>query len=191
MTIFYYFLIATLGLSSYFVGVRQMLKNKYSPSTFSRVIWVLLAINSFAGVFLSGGTKPSILLAGILLLGNIAICFVSFWKGTRKMGKLEYFSLILLLISVLIWIFFKTPLVNLLISLFAHFVGGLPTYKKVWLKPQSESLGFWSLFFLASLLSVFASDVTSLSSIIFPIYFTLFDGSMFLLALRRKISKKA
>ena len=184
MTIFLYILITILGIGSYFIGVRDMLRNKYSPSTFSRVIWVLLAINSFAGVFLSNGTKSSILLAGILLLGNIAICAVSFWKGNRKMGKLEYFSLGLLLISGLIWIFFSVPLVNLFISLFAHFIGGLPTYKKVWINPKSESVGFWSLFFFASLLSVFASDITSISSIVFPIYFTLFDGSMFVLALR-------
>jgi len=185
MTTFLYTLITILGLGSYFMGVREMLQNKYSPSTFSRVIWVLLAINSFAGVFLSNGTKSSILLAGILLLGNITICIVSFWKGAREMGKLEYFSLGLLLISGIIWIFFSAPLVNLFISLFAHFIGGLPTYKKVWINPRSESVDFWSLFFFASLLSIFASDITTVSSIIFPIYFTLFDGSMFVLALRR------
>lgn len=189
MDLYLYAAITILGLSSYVVGVWQMLKNKYSPSTFSRVIWVLLSINSFAGVILSNGSKSSILLSSIFLLGNIAICVTSFWKGTKVIGKLEYFCLVLLLISGVIWIFFSAPLLNLMISLLAHFIGGMPTYKKVWLDPKSESVGFWSLFFFASLLSIFTTDGTSLKTIIFPIYFTIFDGSMFLLALRKAKSK--
>ncbi len=163
-----------------------MIRNNYSPSTFSRIVWVLLSINSFIGVFLSNGSKSSILLAGIFLIGNIAMCVVSFWKGTRTIGRLEYFSLALLLISLVIWIVFYAPLINLIISLLAHFIGGIPTYKKIWVNPKSESFGFWSLFFIASLLSIFAAHPSSLKIIIFPLYFTFFDGSMFLLSLRKK-----
>lgn len=189
MIIFLYALIIIFGTASYIVGVWQMIKNKYSPSTFSRVVWVLLSINSFAGVVLSNGTKSSIILGIIFLLGNIAICLASFWKGTREIGGLELFCLFLLFISGLIWVFFEAPLLNLGLSLFAHFVGGIPTYKKVWLNPKSESVGFWSLFFIASLLSIFVSvvdsNMTSLSAILFPIYFTIFDGGMTLLSLRK------
>ena len=186
-----YILIILFGLSSYFFGIRQMLKGQYSPSTFSRVIWVLLATNSFAGLVLSGGSKPSILLGAIFLLGNIAICFVSFWKGTRFMGKLEYVCLSLLFISALIWIFFNAPFVNLVISLFAHFIGALPTIKRVWAEPKNESVGFWSLFFFASLLSIFATKSVTLSSIIFPLYFVIFDGGMTVLAMRKKAYRRS
>lgn len=185
MEILLYILIIAFGIASYFVGVWQMLTNKYLPSTFSRVIWVLLSINSFAGVVLSNGSKSSVLLGAIFLLGNIVICIVSFWKGVRKIGKLEYYCLALLLVSGFIWIFFEAPLVNLIISLIAHFIGGIPTYKKVWINPKSESFGFWSLFFVASLLSVFVADTTSLKSILFPIYFVIFDGMMSLFTLRK------
>ncbi len=181
-----YILILIFGIASYFVGVSQMIKNKYSPSTFSRIVWVLLSINSFIGVILSNSSKSSILLAGIFLIGNIAMCVVSFWKGTRTIGKLEYFSLALLLISLVVWVIFYAPLINLAISLSAHFIGGIPTYKKIWIDPKSENLGFWSLFFVASLLSIFAAYPSSLKVIIFPIYFTFFDGSMFLLSLKKK-----
>ncbi len=187
MQTFLFILITFLGSASYCVGVSQMLKNKYSPSTFSRVIWVLLSINSFAGVILSHSSKASILLSAIFLLGNIAICITSFWKGTKEIGKLEYLCLALLVLSGVIWIYFNAPLLNLIISLFAHFIGGIPTYKKVWLQPHSESVGFWSLFFFASLLSIFASDFSSITTIIFPIYFTVFDGSMFFLSSRKKM----
>lgn len=186
MSILLYSLIILFGSASYIVGIRQMLQGRYSPSTFSRVIWVLLSINGFAGVILSKGSTPSVLLSGIFLLGNIAICIVSFKKGTRIIGRLEYACLFLLLVSTAVWIFSDIPMLNLGISLFAHFIGAIPTYKKVWLEPKSESFGFWSLFFIASVLSLFASDFRSWGSIVFPLYFALFDGSMSLLALRKK-----
>ena len=185
MDIFIYILITAFGVASYVVGISQMLKNKYLPSTFSRVIWVLLSINSFAGVILSNGSISSVLLGAIFLLGNIAICIVSFWKGIREIGRLEYICLLFLLISGIIWIFFNAPLLNLMISLVAHFIGGAPTYKKVWINPKSESFGFWSLFFVASLLSVLVADRTSITTILFPIYFVFFDGAMTLFTLRR------
>ena len=184
---FLYILIIIFGLASYIVGAKQMLQNKYSPSTFSRIIWVLLSVNSFAGVILSHSSKSSLILSGIFLFGNIIICLISFWKGTKSFGNTEYFSLFLLFISLVIWIQFNAPLLNLVISLIAHFIGGIPTYKKVWKNPSSESFGFWSLFFIASLISVFVADTSSVSLIIFPIYFVIFDGGMTLLSVRKKI----
>lgn len=179
-----YILILALGSASYAVGVRQMLQGKYAPSVFSRVVWLLLAVNSFAGVVLSRGSKASVLLALILLIGNAAICLTSFWKGTRSFGKLEWFCLALLTISGMVWLFFHVPLINLGLSLLAHFIGAAPTYKRVWRNPASESTAFWSLFFGASVLSIFASSGHALSAVVFPIYFTLFDGSMFFLSAR-------
>jgi hypothetical protein len=179
-----YLSILLLGSASYTVGVWQMLHGKYAPSVFSRVVWLLLAVNSFAGVVLSKGSKASVLLALILLAGNAAICLTSFWKGTRSFGKLEWFCVALLIVSGLVWVFFRAPLINLGLSLLAHFIGAAPTYKRVWHNPKTESTAFWSLFFGASVLSIFASSGNTLSAVVFPIYFTLFDGSMFFLSAR-------
>ena len=174
MVVCLYLLITLLGILSYAIGIGKMLKNKYAPSTFSRIIWFLLAINSFAGVLLSNSSSASILLAGILLLGNMGICVVSFFKGTRGIGRLEYICSMLLVLSAIVWLVSDAPLVNLLISLLAHFIGAAPTYKKVWHQPESEDIGFWLLFFLASLLSIFVSDASTLKAVIFPIYYMLF-----------------
>lgn len=187
MTPVLYVLIILFGCASYAVGLVHMLKGKYSPSTFSRVVWLLLAINSFAGVVVSKSTGASVLLAGILLAGNAAICVTSFWKGNHNFGKLEIFCLSLLIVSGVIWILFDVPLINLSIGLVARFIGALPTYKKVLLKPSSESTPFWSLFFIASILSVFASLGQPAAAIILPIYFTFFDGSLFVLSMRKEV----
>jgi hypothetical protein len=186
-----YALIVLFGTVSYAVGIWKMLYNKYTPSVFSRVVWLLLAINSFAGVVMSHGSKASILLAAILLAGNAAMCVTSFWKGTRSFGSLEYICLMLLTLSGVAWVLLDAPLINLSISLFAHLIGAMPTYRSVWEKPESESSAYWSLFFIASVLSIFASEWQTLSAIVFPIYYTLFDGSLFVLSLRGRLKQDA
>ena len=190
MDMFLSVLILLFGLASYFVGIREMLLNKYAPSIFSRVIWLLLAIISFAGVLGSHSSASSLLLSGIFLSGNAAICLVSFWKGSKSIGRLEYVCLAILIVSGVIWLVFDAPLVSLGVSLFAHFVGGVPTYRKVWKDPTSESAGFWSLFFIASLLSLISDWGEPLSLLLFPIYFVLFDGALTLLSLRKSNYKK-
>lgn len=174
------------GCASYIVGIRDILRNKYAPSAFSRVVWFLLAVNSYAALIASNSSSASILLGLIGLLGSLAVCVLSFWKGSRTFGRLEYICSSLLLLSVIIWILFQAPLVNLVISLVAHFIGGAPTYKKVWVNPASESTGFWFFFFFASVLSIFASPESSLKEILYPVYYTFFDGSIFALSLRKK-----
>jgi len=178
-------LITVFGSSSYIAGITQILRNKYKPNVFSRVVWLLLAVNSYAAVTFSHSSSSSKLLALIFLIGNALICLLSFWKGAYSLGRLEYICLILLAISGLIWILFDVPLVNLGIGLIAHFVGALPTYKRVWRNGSSESAAFWSLFCIASLLSIFAANTLSIKEVLFPIYFTLFDGSMTVLSLRK------
>lgn len=178
-------LIIFFGASSYVVGVSQMLRGTYAPSVFSRVVWLLLAINSFAGVVASHSTEASIVLAGIFLLGNIAMCVTSLWKGTHGVGVLEYICIALLVVSVSIWLVFDAPLVSLAVSLFIHFIGGLPTYRRAWQNPASESAAFWLLFFVASALSLIASWGSPWMLMIFPIYFTVFEGGMVVLTARR------
>lgn len=185
MNIILFFLILLFGTGSYVVGVSQILQGKYKPSLFSRVVWLLLAANGFAGVVIGDGSKASVVLAAIFLIGNALVCLASVFKGTREFGRIEYICTALLVLSGMVWIFFDAPLVNLSVTLIAHFIGGVPTLKRVWVEPSSESTGFWSLFFFASLLSVFASPFTSVSAIIFPLYFVVWDGALTFLSLRK------
>jgi len=179
-------LILLFGSASYITGAIQILRDRYKPSVFSRIVWLLLAINSYAAVLVSHSGTSSIVLSFIFLLGNTLICLLSFWKGSRNFGRLEFVCLILLAISGFVWIAFSVPLINLGIGLAAHFIGALPTYKRVWENGSSESAAFWSLFCIASLLSIFAANGASIKDLLFPIYFTLFDGSMTVLALRKQ-----
>jgi hypothetical protein len=179
-------LVLAFGSASYVVGARDVLVRGYAPSVFSRVVWLLLAGISSAGVVASGSGSGAVLLAGVFLVGNAVMCLLSLWKGTREVGRLEHVCLAILAVSVLVWLVFDAPVVSLVLSLLAHLVGGVPTYRRAWRRPASESAGFWSLFFVASVFSLLATLGEPAQSLVFPLYFVLFDGGMTALALRRQ-----
>ena len=178
-------LVLAFGTASYAVGARDVLVRGYAPNVFSRVVWLLLAVISAAGVVASGSGSGAVLLAGVFLLGNAVICGLSLVRGTRGVGRLEHVCLAILVLSAVVWVLFDAPVLSLVLSLLAHLVGGAPTYRRAWQQPGSESAGFWSLFFLASVCSLLATLGGPVQTLVFPLYFVLFDGGMTVLALRR------
>lgn len=184
-----YILILFLGIATYTSAVWQMLNGQYTPSFFSRGVWFLLGINSFAGVLLGGGSKGSVILAATLLIGNSIVFAVSYKKGSRDFHFVEKISLVLLVLSGITWAILQAPFLGLIISLIAHFIGGIPTIWRVAKRPQSEQAYHWYFFSTASLLTLIASDKSSFKAVLFPVYFLCFDGLIILLANRKRIIK--
>lgn len=186
-----YLLILLFGVATYSSAVYQMIKKQYSPSFFSRGVWFLLGINSFAGVLLGEGSNAAVVLAGTLLVGNTAVFITSYKKGSREFGNVEKVSLALLVISACMWTILDSPYIGLIISLVAHFIGGVPTLYRVLKKPEAEQAYHWYFFFIGSLISIVASDSKALTVILFPLYFAIFDGLIILLANRKRFNDLA
>lgn len=178
-----------LGLTAYSTAVYQMLIGTYSPSFFSRGVWFLLGINSFIGVYLGGGSDASIVLAATLLLGNTAVFLASYKKGSREFGSVEKISLVLLFVATFVWLVLDAPFITLVISLMAHLIGGLPTIWRTLKNPESEQAWHWYFFFAGAILSIFASPDKTLTAILFPAYFAVFDGLIIFLANRKRFQR--
>jgi hypothetical protein len=183
-------LIVLFGVTAYTSAVIQMVLKQYQPSFFSRGVWFLLGINSFAGVLLGGGSKSSVLLAATLFVGNAAVFVASYNYGSRDFNNAEKISLVLLVIGGFAWALLNAPYIGLIISLAAHFIGGIPTIWRVYKRPRSEQAVHWYFFWTASVLTIISSPQKTIHKILFPIYFVFFDGLIIFLANRHRLSMK-
>lgn len=183
-------LIIIFVVASYYFGAKAIIQNKYSPSIYSRIIWLLLATNSYASVVALKNNFEVLLLAGMGLLGSLLILLLSLRKAKQIVGATEIISTILLAISLCIWIFTKLPLLNLSIGLIAHFIGGIPTYTKVIRDPKDEDTLFWLFFAIATSISLISADKSQVSGYLYPLYLFIFECGMTLLCLRRYIKNK-
>lgn len=187
MHITYDLLIFGFGAIAYISAVYQMVKRQYSPSFFSRGVWFLLGINTLAGVYFGDGSQGSVILATALFLGNASLFITSYWRGSREFGVAEKISLVMLLIGLAIWLLLNDPFALLVVSLVAHFIGGLPTIWRAVKKAESEQAYHWYFFFIASIIAVIASPQKNVESILFPVYFVFFEALILILVNRDRI----
>lgn len=186
---FLYILIICLASAAYISAVWQMLYGSYRPSFFSRGVWFLLGLNSFAGVLLGDGSQSSVILAFILVLGNAAIFLFSYKRGTRVFGNVEKVSLALLIVSGIVLVVYNEPFIALAMSLTAHFIGGIPTIWRAIQNPASEQVYHWYFFTAASILTIIVSEQRTIATILFPAYFITLNGFIILLVNRKLPSK--
>ena len=168
--------IIILALLSYYSGLKSVIKGKYKPSIYSRFIWALISINSFIGVVLLDNNSGIIALAGVQLIGSIAMLLGAMKYSVKSFGRTEIICTILLIVSLIVWLVLKSPIINVLISLIAHFIGGMPTIISSWKKPSSEDFFFWLFFAVASLLAYLNANKVDFKSFIYALYFLIFDS---------------
>jgi len=181
-----YALVILFGAAAYVVALRQMYAGSYRPNAFSRLIWMLLAINSLAAVIATEGSIGAIIFSIVMLTGSTAMSLASIKKGTWQFGRLELVCLVMLALSGLVWFLSPLPLLTLVITRVIHLVGALPTIKRVWRDPASESSLFWLLFTISSVFAVVASGPVAWTAVIMPLYYVVFDGVIFALAVRKR-----
>jgi uncharacterized membrane protein len=142
-----YFLIGLFSSLSYLVGFISILRKKYQPKLFSRIVWLALSINNLISVLLLSMGMETRILAWVTFLGSALIFIGSLTYLKYDFGLAEKIAAALLLISGLIWITTDIPLLNLFIGLIAHFIGSIPTLVRVIKKPEEENFSFWFFFF--------------------------------------------
>lgn len=179
------FIIVLCICASYYFGAKAILENKYKPNLYSRVIWLILAINGTISVILLQNASSVIWLALLGLVGNIVIFSLALKKSQRIFGPIEKISTILLIVSMLLWILLRSPILNLTIVLLVTFIGGIPTYLGAMKDPKSEELLFWLFFALGSLISLIYTDHTSIVEYLYPLFFFVVNTGVTALCLRR------
>lgn len=182
-------LIIFLITASYFFGAKAILQNKYFPNVYSRIIWLLLAINGLVSVILLKNSASIILFAILGFLGSLLIFILSLKKSKKIFGPVEFISTIFLFVSLGLWIFTKLPFLNLSIGLIVSFIGGIPTFAKVIKDPNDEDILFWLFFALGSFVTLLNSDLSNISGYLFPLYYLITNTGMTLFCSRRYITK--
>jgi hypothetical protein len=181
------YLIVLLAALSYASGIRAVFTGRYRPSIYSRLIWLLLSLNSFAGVVLLHNRSGIVALAAIQAAGCIIMFAGALKYSVRTFGITEKICSLLLLASGAVWLTARSPLVNVLIGLACHFIGAVPSLLAAHKKPSSENFLFWLFFALASMLAFIAADKSQLQNFIYALYFAIFDLTMTLLSARQFI----
>lgn len=170
--------------------IRNTLRGTTKPN---RVSWTLWAIVPFIGVAaaLAHGVSWAVLpvfFAGFVPLLVVIASFFSH-SGTWKITQFDVICAIFSVLAIIGWIISKNPLVAIALSMTADFFAGIPTLKKSWQHPESETSSPYIAGGLSCTTAFFAVDAWNFASIGFPIYLILMNTAIILALYRHRIFK--
>jgi hypothetical protein len=166
----------------YFVTIVQ---GKTKPHLYTYIQWSLLTIILFAGQWVSdaGPGAWAALVAAITTIMVLPLCFK---YGTRDITFGDTLALVLGLASIIPWILTENPFWSLILVNAIDAWAMLPTYRKTWNDPYSESLSPWLLTELKHVLVFSALRSYSLNTYLYPLQAFLVNGILIAIIVYRR-----
>ncbi len=165
---------------AYYPYVRDVLQRKTQPHTYTWLIWAITQGTATVALWQGGGHFGAMsLIAGTLLV--LFVFFLSFKYGTKNITRSDTIILILALLSILIWWLSDNPLLAVLMVSAIDGFGYMPTYRKSYQEPWSETPIFWFAMIVTGILALIANAEYNLITVTYLA--TLITANIILLTL--------
>jgi hypothetical protein len=171
----------------YIPYLRDIQKGKTKPHVYSWLVAGFVTLIIFSLQVSNGAGAGSLvtLAAGTMCLCVIVLGFVH--KSIVKIVWIDTVFLILAFLALVLWLVAKQPVLSAVLATAIEFLGFVPTIRKSWHKPFTETLQFYYLNTLRFSFALFALQRYTIVTTIYPIIWILFNGFFALmLVMRRK-----
>lgn len=170
--------------------IKDIISKQTKPHIFTWFVWTLMT-----GIFffaqLSDGAGIGALTSGITTILCIIILVLSFKQGDKMIVKSDWLSFVLSLIALLAWALTKSPFYSVIFITISDIIAYIPTVRKSFKEPYSETLSTHLLSGVKHFINVFSlQNITFISS--FYTICLIFINFIFVtfLIIRRKAVKK-
>lgn len=133
-----------LTFVAYIPYYRDIIQGKTHPHVYSWSLWSILTILLIA-LQVKGGAGAAVWVtasAGILCLG---VAILSLKNGKREITKSDTVVALLSLIAIGFWLIADQPYISNLLVILADGLAFIPTVRKAWHKPYSETLSLYMM----------------------------------------------
>jgi len=161
-----------LTFIGYIPYIWNTLKKKTTPHSFTWFIFTLVGGIAF-GLQVKGG-------AGVgswPLLTNTIFCFLVFVlslkTGEKNITYSDIIFLTLALCSLFLWIVVKQPVLSVILATGVEVLGFIPTVRKSWNKPYSETLWIYVAVVIRHIGSIFALQRFNILTVLYPVTWSL------------------
>lgn len=181
---------ASLAMLLLFVGyipyLRDAIRGTTRPHVFSFFIAMLVTSTLFF-LQLSAGAGIGAWITGSVGFISLTLVLLGLRHGSRDIAKSDVFYLVLALVGLSLWLIADQPLLSTILLVATGILGFIPTLRKSWHDPNSETLSLWVVSAVRHGLSIFALVEINLITVLFPLVWVLVNTFMSaVLVMRRK-----
>lgn len=177
-----------LTFIGYFPYIRDILRKKTRPHVFSWLIWSVL-IGIIYALQVSAGAGAGSWVTLSLMVIMVSIFFLSLEQGRKDIKKVDVILFLVALFALPLWLVLKQPVLSIILLSSIDMLGFVPTIRKSWADPYSETLSFYIITTFRHVLALFALSeynvITYLSPVSWAVANALF--TMMLIIRRKKL----
>jgi len=174
-----------LSLASNVPYIIDTVKGKTKPHRVTWGIFFLLNI-IFLGNQLAAGATSSIWLVVAFTLSTFIIFSLSLRFGVGGTTKLDIILLFGALSGVVVWQMMDAPVASIIANILVATIASIPTYKKAWSQPGTETTISYSVGALAASLSAISIGKPDIVLLLLPVYSAVYQGSIAAILIRKR-----
>ncbi len=180
-------LVAVAGNVPYLLDV---IKKRVQPHPYTWLVWTIVSAVTFFGQVAKGagwGAVPT----GAAEIFTVIIFFFSLRYGFKNIIKTDTYFLIAALLGLIPWILTKDPTISVIIVVSIDLIAFVPTLRKTWKHPKTETPILYSMNVLRHALTLFSLQAYNIATMLHSIAMIITNSMMtsFIIARKEKIIK--
>ncbi len=168
---------------------RDILKKKTEPHMYSWLIWTILQTVGVMAQLKEGAGYGALAVGAVFCFG---IFLLSFKYGTKNISKFDVFCLIASLCAIVLYYGIENPVYSIIMVAAVDFIGFLPTFRKGYQEPFTETPSTFVMSAIANACSLLALQNYTVTTVLY-IASLFFTNSSFVLTIlfsrRRQLAK--
>ena len=179
-----------IGVVAFFPYLRDTFSLKTKPHAYTWLIWAITQGTAVFGIWHGGGGWGALnLTIGTLFV--IVVFLFSIKYGTKNITKNDTAILIAALSVIIVWWRLDQPLISVIMVSVIDVIGYVPSFRKSYQEPWSETLISWILFSASNTFAILALEEYNLLTVTYLAAITSANIALFLLCFfRRKFFPK-
>ena len=179
-----------IGVVAFFPYLRDTFSLKTKPHAYTWLIWAITQGTAVFGIWYGGGGWGALnLTIGTLFV--IVVFLFSIKYGTKNITKSDTAILVAALSAIIIWWRLDQPLISVIMVSVIDVIGYVPSFRKSYQEPWSETLISWILFSASNTFAILALEEYNLLTVTYLAAITSANIALFLICFfRRKFVPK-
>ncbi len=174
-----------LVVFSYIPYFRDIFAKKTKPHLYTWLIWTVTQGTAAVALIYGGGKFGSIsLIVGTVLV--LAISTLSFRYGTKNITRNDTILLVVAFFAIIIWWILKSPLLSVIMITIIDVIGFIPTIRKSYTEPYSETISFWIMMIIIDILSIVSNAQYNFLTVTYLAMLTIGNTTVAVVCLSRR-----
>ncbi len=177
---------AVIAIAGNIPYLLDVIKKRVEPHPYTWLVWTIVSGVTFFGA-LAKGAGVGVIPTGAAEIFTIIIFFLSLRYGFKNIRRIDTYFLIIALFGLIPWALTKDPTISVIIVVAIDLVAFIPTLRKTWKQPRTETPALYSMNVVRHILTLFSLQAYNIATMLHSIAMIVVNSCMtFMIILRKR-----